>query len=632
MMLMTVNNCNCNKSLSRLLVVVACALMVVHVPFSCCANGTNNSQFHEFDVVVYESTPGGIMAAVAAGRQGRSVVLLSSTAHIGGMSSGGLGKSDIGDPIVIGGLAHEFFTRNGQYYGQGAPEYNLEPHVARDIFNAMLETGNVTVLINKAVQSAQVEDGKIASLTTIEGDVFKSKIFVDASYEGDLIALAHVPYTVGRESSLKYNESLAGFQGVAKGHEFTVDVNPFFSNGSILPLLTPQPNEKVGDGDSHVQAYNFRLCLTQNTSNMVPFTKPDNYNAQYWELARRLFATIAPVVPSGNLGPLPNGKYDMNNAGPISSDFIGGADFYPDGSNSERKEIWQAHKDYMQGLLWFFSQDQSLNKSVHDEMMKWGYCKDEFVETNYWPPQLYVREGRRMIGDFVFTQTYVEEKRGIEIGNMSIGMGSYNYDMHNALRYACSNPTTCTHFNAPYAWNDGDVETNPGYKYQIPVGVLFPPRSLMTNLLAPVPTSASHVGYGTLRMEPQFMIMGHSAGIIASVAINSSNAAIQDVDMGEVNRLLEADGQILTLNPPKPIPSNCTFQEDTHYNHPSNVEVNGQTPQDCCNACGSYKGCVGTLFRYSDGAMYAPSCWVMFELENRTSTQGVKACILNNNI
>eukprot|EP00056_Hartaetosiga_gracilis_P007255 m.105916 g.105916 ORF g.105916 m.105916 type:complete len:617 (-) comp12665_c0_seq4:4048-5898(-) len=603
--------------------------------FALSANATRKrtqAPASEFDVVVYESTPGGIMSAVAAGREGLSVALLSSTFHIGGMSSGGLGKSDIGNPVVIGGLAGEFFLRNGQYYGQSTPEYNLEPHVARNLFNDMLKSGNVTVFINKRIKDVVLNGTRIVSLIADDKSTFNAKVFVDASYEGDMMAFAAVPYTVGRESSKRYNESLAGFQGVAKGHEFGISVDPFDKDGHLLPLLSSQPQESVGDEDTHVQAYNFRLCLTQNTSNLVPFSKPKQYNADTWEVARRLFAKVAPSVPSGNLGPLPNGKYDMNNAGPISTDLIGGADGYPDGSTAAREVIWQNHKNYMEGLLWFFSQDPSLNVSVHEEMAKWGLCKDEFVETDNWPPQLYVREGRRMQGDFIFTQVYVEKMRNIDIEQESIGMGSYNYDMHNTQRYACTNKSTCTHFSAPYAWNEGDVETNPGYKYQIPVGVLFPPKKAVTNLLVPVAVSASHVGYGTLRMEPQFMIMGHSAGMLASVAIEE-DVNVQDVNMSTVNKRLLATHQILTLTPPKPVSSNCTFEDNTHYNHPSNIQVDGDSAQGCCDACGGYEGCVGSLFRYADATtedmLYKPSCWVMFGLQNKTTMTGVSACILN---
>ncbi|EGD76082.1 hypothetical protein PTSG_00789 [Salpingoeca rosetta] len=589
------------------------------------------------DVAVYGSTPGGIMAAVAASRGGANVTLVSATTLIGGMCSSGLGKTDKGDPSVIGGLAHEFFGRVGARYNSTEPVYDFEPHVAEATFHDMLADANVTLVLNQHVTRLVKRDDDPTVIHALQFDqdlTVIAKRFIDASYEGDLLPLANVSFTIGREGQQQYNESLAGFRGRAMGHEFGVAVDPFDAHGNLLPLVSPQPKEKVGDGDGRVQSYNFRLCVTQDKTNRVPFAKPPNYNASAWELARRLFTAAVPPasrLPSGNLGPLPNGKFDMNNDGPISTDFIGGSQDWPTATPKQREIIWQAHKEYTQGLLWFLSQDPALNESVHDAMRNWGLCKDEFEAYDHWPPILYVREGRRMQGDLVFTQSLVERQREHDIGAASIGMGSYNYDMHNAQRYACTNKTACTAFSLPYAWNEGDVEQNPGYHYQIPYGALLPRKSQATNLLVPVAVSASHVGYGTLRMEPQFMIMGQAAGTAAAIGIQVAiPAPVQDINVKTLSKELKAAGQIVTQAPPTPEPhANCTFQDSVDYDHaPWSWPTTSRS--QCCGMCAAYDGCVAAVFRYAGSPKN--TCWPVLQghkhKQPHPRTQGIVSCLL----
>lgn len=510
-----------------------------------------------FDVVVYESTPSGVIAAVMATRLGARTALISTTDHIGGVCSGGLGQTDVGSHAdsTIGGLPLKFFKLSAATYSTPQPKapWNLEPHVARDVFIDMMSRANVTVFTNAGyVRSVSRGEGGAISGVTVSRDpahmstsatTVLGRVFVDASYEGDLIAAANVSYTVGREANSTYNESNAGNLGKNDGHEFSsVDlVDPLDDNGKPLPYLITNTVADMGvpgEADTKVQSYNFRLCVTKDPNNTAPFPKPSSYNPDRWELLRRL-AKIKQgkfAVPSGNTRPVPNGKFDCNNDGPISTDFVGGSRGYPEASPEERVAIWEAHKQYTLELFHFLQTDASVSNQTKADFAQWGLCKDEFVETGNWPPQLYVREGRRMVGDTVFTQSTIEANKGKEIGISSIGLGAYNYDSHTAQRIACTdlNSDICKRagFNASFSWNEGDLERGPGL-YQIPVTVLFPKRKESTNVLASVPVSASHVGYATLRMEPQFMIMGQAAGAVAALTAleDGDQKPVQDVNL-----------------------------------------------------------------------------------------------------
>ena len=481
-----------------------------------------------FDVIVYGSTPAGIMAAISASRLGMTVGLVSVTHHIGGMSSGGLGRSDVGsgDPHrIIGGLALEFFQRNARRYSSNTtthPPWTLEPHVAQEVFHSMLEESGVSLFLNSGgvTHVNMKEKCRIAGIETEHNYKLQGNIFVDASYEGDLLALTNVSFTIGRESQQTYNESFAGNLGRNDGHGFTIPVDPYDENGNLLPLMTGRSMGQKGEGDDKLQAYNFRLCATK--TNKAPFPMPNNYQPQRWELYRRYIQALVKhnrtdllAFPSSLTVPIPNDKYDCNNAGSISTDFVGGSWKYPTASYEERKVIWEQHKQYTLELFWFIKTDPSVPQNIQQEAKEWGLCADEFNLTGHWPPELYVREARRMIGDAVFTQNDIEKQKGSGgIGLESIGLGSYNYDSHTAQRVVCldcfQNVTTA------FAWNEGDLEQSPG-RYQIPISVLFPKKKEVKNLVVPVCVSASHVAYSTLRMEPQYMIMGQAAGTIAAL-------------------------------------------------------------------------------------------------------------------
>jgi hypothetical protein len=531
---------------------------------------------HSFDVLVYGATSGGVMAAVAAARTGaQRVALLDPGSRIGGMTAGGLSATDVGHSNVIGGMALELYKQNGLYYGKrDSPEFNWEPHVALELLHRLIKDANVSLFSKAQVESVEKSGTRLTSLTTLDGRTFTAGVFVEADYEGDLMARAGVSWTYGREGTKQYNESLAGYRLSNQGHEFSVAIDPYITGTQeLLPMLsawdppaTSNPkNDPRGEPDNKTQSYNFRLCVTTNKSNSVAFVKPHGYDPSYWELARRYFThpLIAPKVhaPCGNIDSYCGGggiglKIDLNNGGPISTDFVGGSWRYPNASYAEREAIFQAHKFYTQSFLWFMSTDPALNISIRSAFQQYGLCKDEFVDTDHWPPQLYVRAARRLVGDHIFTQNVPLENRSW--GNLSIGCGSYNFDSHTIERFACPNASACIHASKPgeqlrrsYAWNEGDVQTAPGI-YDIPLWVLLPKRVEATNLLVVATPSASHIGMSTLRMEPQFMIMGQSAGTIAAMALRTPSKPVHDIDVDEMHQLLLQGRQLMNsaCNPP----------------------------------------------------------------------------------
>ena len=576
-----------------------------------------------YDVVVYDATSGGVMAAISSARKNLNTILICSSWPscfeeggfvIGGMSSGGLGQTDIGQTYpYIGGLAKEFYYRNHQFYIKNAKNkvkdtsgancrlpttscnetFNLEPHVAQYIFKEMVDEAGVKIIYSAQILSVTMDGNRIQSITMTNDLKIDGKIFLDASYEGDLMAAANVSYTTGREGREKYNESLAGMSGGSKKNQFNLKVNPYDNDGKPLPFITKElpssssqynkqtDKEKVGSGDNIIQSYNFRLCLTKNKSNLVPFSKPSNYNRNDWELLKRYVNACKDNpdkcqigFPSCNLGILPNSKVDMNNCGGFSSDLIGGSLHYPLADYETRKKIWYDHLNYQQGLLYFLSTDPSIPLDIRNEMNDWGLCADEFNQNKLaknWPPALYVRGARRMIGSQIFTQNTPAKQRMNDgnIGNLSICIGGYNFDSHNGQRIACKNTSSCYNLepspntlnnnnnvkmarndddDMPFAWDEGDVEINPGL-YQIPYWILIPKLNEVNNLLNIATPSASHIGMSTLRMEPQFMMLGHAAGTASYVAIQSDENVmpVQKIDLNRLNKLLLEEDMILNV-------------------------------------------------------------------------------------
>lgn len=540
---------------------VACALV------SAGAAGAAN----EADVIVYGGTSAGVMAAVQAAKMGRTVLLVCPERHLGGLSSGGLGWTDTGNKAVIGGLAREFYHRVWKRYdrddawrwqkreeygnkGQGTAAIDgahrtmwiFEPHVAEAVFEEFIAEFKIPVHRDEWLDreaGVRKEGDRIRGLRTLSGATYAGKVFIDATYEGDLMAAAGVSYHVGREANAVYGEQWNGVQkGVFQhGHYFKKPVDPLAVPGDpssgLLPGIAKDPPGENGSGDRGVQAYCFRMCLTDCPGNRVPFPKPEGYDPKRYELALRVLATGWREVFE-KFDPVPNRKTDTNNHGPFSTDCIGQNHDYPEAGYERRREIVREHERYQKGLMYFLANDPRVPDDVRVPMSGWGLAKDEFADNAHWPRQLYIREARRMVGEFVMTDQHLLGKREVP---RSVGMGSYAMDSHNVWRYVTPEGTV---------QNEGDIGV--GIKpYKISYGSLVPKRQECGNLLVPVCASSSHIAYGSIRMEPVFMILGQSAATAASMAL-AEGIAVQDVDYGRLRERLRADGQVLEMPPVAP--------------------------------------------------------------------------------
>jgi len=524
-----------------------------------CQNKSTGKTF-KADVIVYGGTSSAVTTAVQVARMGRSVLIVSPDKHLGGMSSSGLGFTDTGNKEVIGGLAREFYQLTFDHYqkpeswnwqkqseygnrGQGNPAIDgekrtmwiFEPHVAEEAFETMITQNNITVYRDEWLnrQTGVVKkDGRIISIRTLSG-----KIFIDATYEGDLMASAGVSYHMGREANSVYNETWNGVQkGVFHhGHYFKDNIDPYKIPGDpssgLLPRISPETPGENGTGDNKIQAYCFRLCLTQHPDNKVPIAKPEGYDSTQYELLARLSETRWDEF-FGKYDPIPNLKTDVNNHGPFSYDNIGMNRDYPEASYERRREIIKEHVTYQKGLLYFTATDLRLPAWVRETMNSWGYSKDEFVNNGYWPYNIYVREARRMLGEYVMTENDVLVKRPVP---RPVGMGSYTMDSHNVQRYITPEG---------FVQNEGDIGVRAPKPYQIDLGSIMPRREECENLLVPVCVSSSHIAFGSIRMEPVFMILGQSAGTVASLALENRKS-IHDLTYDEIRKQLIDDGQIL---------------------------------------------------------------------------------------
>lgn len=510
------------------------------------------------DIVIYGGTAGGVAAAVQGARMGKSVVLIEPGRHIGGLTSGGLGATDIGNKGAIGGISREFYWRLGDDYAdalnwkfqtresyrsgrQQSPEremWTFEPHVAEKLLREMLADAKVAVVFQKRLNlggGVRKSDGRITAIEMEDGTVYPGKMFIDATYEGDLLAKAGVSYTVGREANAKYGETLNGVQTAhATKHQFMKPVDPYVKPGDassgLLPGIHVGDPGRDGDGDNRVQAYNFRMCLTDAPENRVPFPKPVGYDPLRYELLLRYIQAGVWDAFCSNL-PMPNRKSDCNNCGAFSTDNIGMNYDYPDGDYATREKIFSEHVLYQQGLMWFLANDPRVPQKIRDEIGRWGLCRDEFQETGGWPHQLYVREARRMVGEYVMTQ---HNCQGRAVADDSVGLAAYTMDSHNTQRYV----------NDGKAVNEGDVQVGGFPPYPISYRSLVPKESECANLLAPVCLSATHIAYGSIRMEPVFMVLGQSAATAAAQAIDGG-MAVQRVDYAALRKRLLADSQVL---------------------------------------------------------------------------------------
>jgi len=494
----------------------------------------------ETDICVYGGTSGGVISAVQASRMGKTAVLLVFGNHVGGMTSGGLGWTDYGNQNAIGGMSREFYQRVGRYYGKSI-QWTFEPHVAEKVFLDMLNEANVIVRYRQRLAGIKKEGGKIVEISMEDGSRYRAKMFIDATYEGDLMAMAGVSFTVGREGTNVYGESLNGIRPNTPNHQFVVDVDPYRVIGDpssgLLPYIQPGDGGRPGDGDHRVQAYNFRLCLTQVETNKIPITAPPNYDPEKYELLARYISARLNAGHSLNLksflkiDSMPNGKTDINNNGAFSTDFIGMNYTYPTNNYIEREKICKEHEYYIKGLLYFLATDPRVPANVRSEMQSYGFCKDEFIDTGGWPHQLYVREARRMISDYVMTQA---DCQGNRIAYDSVGLGSYTMDSHNCQRIVQNGVVK----------NEGDVQSGVPRPYPISYRSIVPKKEECENLFVTFALSASHIAFGSIRMEPVFMILSQSAATAASFAIDD-RIPVQQVNYEKLKIQLMADKQLL---------------------------------------------------------------------------------------
>lgn len=512
------------------------------------------------DIVVYGCTSGGVIAAIEARRLGRSVLLVCREDYLGGMSTNGLGWSDTGNHRAIGGLSLDFYRKVKRHYDDpsvwihsprparaenfidGDAMWQFEPKVGERIYEDWAREAGVTIVRNQRLdrskRGVEMADGKITAFRSKAGQRFEGKVFIDATYEGDLMASAGVRFTVGREANATYGETLNGVQlQNTTNHQFTLDVDPYRVPGDphsgLVRRVSAEPPAPEGTADTRIQAYTYRMCLTDVPANRVPFAKPKGYDAsQYTLLKRYMDAGYRNFFEKFDR--IPNGKTDTNNFGAFSFDNIGMNYGYPEGSDAARAAIAREHTLYQQGLLWFMANDPGVPAETRAEMWRWGLCKDEFVKTGHWPREMYVREARRMVSDFVMAEPHL---RGTKATPRPIGMGSYNMDSHNVQRIVDARG---------FVRNEGNIEVSPGQPYPISYDAIAPRKGEATNLLVPVALSASHIAYGSIRMEPVFMILGQSAAAAASIAIDE-DVAVQDVDYTRLRARLLAEGQILEL-------------------------------------------------------------------------------------
>ena len=520
----------------------------------------------EADVIVYGGTSAAITAAVQVKKMGKSVIIVSPDTHLGGLSSGGLGFTDTGNKEVIGGLSREFYHRLYEHYqqdnswvwqkkaeygnkGQGTPAIDgnnrtmwiFEPHAAEKVFEDFVKEYSLTVhrneWLDRSAKGVSKKGGKIRSFRTLSGKLYRGKMFIDATYEGDLMAAAGVSYHVGREANSVYNEKWNGVQKGAfqHGHHFSTEISPYRipndPGSGLLPEVSAEPAGVDGSGDKRIQAYCFRMCLSNHPDNRIPFAKPAGYDSARYTLYARVFA-------SGwrntfvKFDPIPNRKTDTNNHGPFSTDYIGKNYDYPEASYERRKAIIKDHELYQKGLMYFLQNDPRVPADVRDKMQQWGLSKDEFTDNGNWPHQLYIREARRMIGEFVMTEADALGKTKVP---NPVGMGSYALDSHNAQRYVKADG---------YVQNEGDIGVHPDRPYSIAYGSILPKVKECQNLLVPICVSSSHIAYGSIRMEPVFMILGQSAATAAVLSIENKISP-QKLPYEKLREVLLKDQQVL---------------------------------------------------------------------------------------
>jgi thioredoxin reductase len=570
------------KKINSMLSIKKIQVIILTLIFSTLIQFNAKSQNIEYDIVIYGGTSAGISAAIQASRMGKSVVLIEPTNRIGGLTTGGLGATDIGNKQVIGGISREFYQNIKKYYDkpenwkwQKKKDYSqsrnqsgedamwtFEPSAALKVYKQMMGVENIDLVYEERLNrenGVKKEGEKIVEIEVESGKSYKGKMVIDATYEGDLIAAAGVSYTIGREPNKQYGETLNGIQANDIGitlrgtvsrnsvhHNFIDGVDPYIIKGDpssgLLPFIVEGGPGIDGHGDKGVQAYCFRMTLTDHPENRIPFKKPANYNEQEYELLFRnyeaaegsiekMYSYGDPLVPWINSA-MPNRKTDTNNQKGFSTDFIGQNWDYPEASYEEREKIIEKHRTYQQGLMWTLAYHPRIPQKVRDEVSKWGTCKDEYEREDGWQQQLYIREARRMISDYIMTQKNCE---GFEVVDDPIAMAAYGMDSHQVKRYVDANG---------FVQNEGNVEAHGFPPYPISYRSIVPHKKECSNLLVPVCVSASHIAFGSIRMEPVFMVLGQSAATAAALAIDYG-VEVQNVDYQFLKTILLKDKQVL---------------------------------------------------------------------------------------
>ncbi len=521
-----------------------------------------------YDVVIYGDTSAAVTAGITATRCGADAVIIAPKHRLGGMTTNGLGWTDIGDDRILGGIAREFYARAWDYYTDplvwtwtdreafdlGGSLWNaedelagvFEPHVAVMIYDELLADAGVPVETGKWLDredGVEVDGGRVVSITTLDGTTYRGDVFIDATYEGDLYAAAGIEYTVGREGIDAFDEEWAGVQKGANHHRhnFAVldePVDPYVDAGNpdsgLLPLISSEAPGENGQADERLQAFNYRLCLTDVPENRIDWTEPDGYDPAEFELLIRVYEA-GWREQFQKFDPIPNGKTDVNNHGPVSTDHIGASYDYPEASYEERQAIEHEHVRYQRSYFHFVATDPRVPDEIQSEMNRWGLAADEFTENDHWPEQIYVREARRLVGTSVMTEHEVLGRRDVE---KSVGMGAYTLDSHHVQRYIDEDGAV---------QNEGDIGVSPPTPYEISYDALTPKAAQCPNVLVPVALSSSHIAFGSIRMEPVYMILGQSAATAAAMAAER-DIAVQDVPYDELAAALEADDQRLTLD------------------------------------------------------------------------------------
>lgn len=528
------------------------SIVFVAAVLLCVGCGRNPFRKH-YDICIYGGTSAGVVAAVAAARSGCSVVLIEPTTHIGGLTTGGLGYTDIGNKQVVMGIAKQFYRKMGSHYGR-LEAWTFEPHVADSVFKSMLAAEKrITVAEQWRVEDVDKDEDEdlIRNITVADcTDTARrlkvhAKVWIDCSYEGDLMARSGVSYTVGRESNATYNETFNGVQMLEK-HQFPDSLDPYVvpgdSTSGLLWGISADTLAVQGSGDSHVQAYNYRICLTDKPTNRLRIDRPENYDPSHYELLRRLiradrdrhekYGKEVHLTDYLFMAKMPNGKTDINNNGPFSTDMIGGSDDYPEASYEERAKIVKGLEDYTKGFLYFLAHDSIVPERMRERAGHWGLPKDEFTDCGNWSPQIYVRETRRMIGEYVVTQANCLGQETVEDG---IALAAYTMDSHNCQRLVIRKN------GVAMVKNEGDVQIGGAPPFDIPYRAIVPKRDECVNLLVPVCLSASHIAFGAIRMEPVFMVLGQSAAMAATIYLKQSLKCVQDVDASRMREMSNDD-------------------------------------------------------------------------------------------